>query len=122
MKQPVLFIRIFNIGIDQQGVRFRMDIFHHDLEAIKAARFRQLYFAHEVYSKVLIYDTITGRKESQDMRNKMSFPIVQVIPVLLIVRKVNFFSSPETGLCLLIHLPDFRVFNRQKNKPVFVFF
>src|SRR5579863_9430549 len=41
MKKPVFFPGIFNITVNQQRVGFSMNIFHHDLESIKATGFRK---------------------------------------------------------------------------------
>ena len=58
VEEFMFFLRIFNIGIDQQRIGFGMDVFHHDLETIKASCFGQLHFAHKIHSQVLVYDTI----------------------------------------------------------------
>src|SRR5882757_7512073 len=99
-----------------------MDIFHHDLEAIKTPCFRQLYLTHEINRQVLIYNAIACSKECQHMRNEMPLPIVQCVPVFHIAAKVYFFCCPKTGLVFFILLPYFWIIDGQNNKAVLVLF
>ena len=48
----------FNVGINQERVSFRMDVFHHDLKAIETPGFRDLYFITESLEKILIDDSV----------------------------------------------------------------
>ena len=98
-----------------------MNVFHHYLEAIKAAGFGQLYFAHKIHRQVFIYNTIAGGKKSKDVRNEMTLTIVQVIPILHVAAQVYFFCRPKTGFMLFILFPYFGIFNGEDNKTVFVF-
>ena len=48
MEKIIFFCRTLNIGIDQQGICFRMDILDHDLKSIKTTCFRILNFTHKI--------------------------------------------------------------------------
>jgi hypothetical protein len=59
--------RVFNVGINEKGIRLRVDIFHHDLETVKAASLDCLHFVRESFDKILIYDTVRSREKSKYM-------------------------------------------------------
>jgi len=73
VEEAVFFLGILDIGIDEQGIGLGMDILHHDLEAIEAAGFGELHFAHEIHGEVLVDDAVAGGEEGQDMRDEMAF-------------------------------------------------
>ena len=58
-----------------------MDILHCDLEAVEKFGFGVLYFSHKVFGKVFIYNPIRSGKKGKNVRDEMSFSIVQVFPV-----------------------------------------
>ncbi len=52
-KQLVLLLLILNISVNQKGISFRVDIFHHHLKAIKASCLWNLNFCHKSLGKIL---------------------------------------------------------------------
>src|SRR4029078_420711 len=98
-----------------------MDVFHHDLETIKAAGFRQLYLAHEIHCQVFIYNTITGGKKCKYVRYKMTLAIIEAVPVFEIIAQVYLLGGPETGFMFFIFFPDEGIIDWEDDKAVFVF-
>lgn len=49
---------LLDIGVNQQGVRFGMDVLHHDLETVEASSFRYLNFTAEALDKILVDNAI----------------------------------------------------------------
>lgn len=104
-----------NIGVNQERVGLGVYVLHHDLESIKATSFGDLNFAAESLNQVLIDNAIGGREESQHAGHEVTFVVVQaVIPVVQILRKINFLGGPERRLGFLVHLPDLS----RKNKCI----
>lgn len=67
---------IANIGVDQEGVHFGVDVFDHDLEAVETASLGDLNFPAESHNKVLVDNAIRGSKESQDSGNEEALIVV----------------------------------------------
>jgi hypothetical protein len=44
--------------------------------------------------------------------------VVEAVPILLVLRKVDFLSRPERSLRLFLELPYFGVLNREKHEAV----
>jgi len=42
----------------------------------------------------------------------------EFLPVLDVLSQVNLFSSPESGLLVLVHLPDVVILNWEEHEPV----
>jgi len=99
-----------------------VDVLHHHLEAIEAASFRSLNFCHEALCQILEDYTVRSGEESKNVLNEVLLVIVQLLPVFDILGKVDFFSGPESGLLVLVHLPDVIEFNGEKHKAVRVLF
>lgn len=63
-----------------------MDVFHHDLEAVEAARFRYLDFAAETLDEIFIDDAIRCGEEGEDVRDEVSLIVIEaVVPVVEIL-------------------------------------
>jgi len=45
------------------------------------------------------------------MLDEMPLGVCQLFPILVILGKVDFFSSPKRSLVFLVHLPDLRILN-----------
>src|SRR5579863_5271319 len=84
MEEPVLLLRVLDIGVDQERIGLRMDILHHDLKAIETPRLRQLYLTHEVDRQVLVDNAVTGGEESQHVTDEMPLAVIQLVPMLQI--------------------------------------
>lgn len=73
----------FDICVNEEGVGLRMNVFHHDLEAIKAASLGYLDFAAETLNQVFVNNSIRCSEERKNVRDEVSFVVVQsVIPVV----------------------------------------
>ena len=62
--------------INEERVGFRVNIFHHNLEAVKAASLGSLYLIREMFHEILIYDSVRSREEGKNVGDKVLFVIV----------------------------------------------
>ena len=60
-------LRLADIGVDEEGVGLGVDVLHHDLEAVKAARLGYLHLTRKALDEVLIDDAIGSGEESKDV-------------------------------------------------------
>jgi hypothetical protein len=95
-----------------------VNVFHHHLETVETACFRDLNFGHEALGKVLKDNTIRSSEESENVLDKVLLVICQLLPVLNVCGKVDFFSGPECCLLVLVHLPDVVVLDGEEDKAV----
>ena len=94
-----------------------MNVLHHDLKAVVEFCFRILHFIDEVLCKVLIHNAIRGSKECQDVLDEVFFVITELgLPVHQILVQINFFSRPEAGFGLFVHLPNVIVLDWEEHK------
>ena len=98
-----------------------MDVFYHDLEAIKAVSFRCCYLGGKVVTQVLVDKAIRGSKECKDMGEKVAFVVGQVGPVHNVCGEVDLLDCPEGGSRLLVHVPDVSVLDGEQDKAMGVF-
>ena len=106
-KEMCALLWVRNVGVDQERVCLRVDVFHHDLETVEAARLCHLYLCREALDKVLVDDAIGSGEEGQDPRNEEALVFIQTfVPVADVMSQVDFFHTPERRLGLLIHPPD----------------
>lgn len=102
---PLLWLA--NVCIDEQRVRFRVDVLHHDLESVEASRLRNLHFTAESLDEVLVDNAIGCSEEGEDVADEEALVIVElVIPVWNILAEIDFFGCPKRGHSLLVHAPD----------------
>lgn len=120
-EQEVLLFCVTDVGVDQERVRFRVNVFHHHLEAVETASLRHLDLGHEARRQVLEHDAVGGGEESQHHLDEVLLILVKLGPVFEVLRQVDLFSRPEAGHLILIHLPDVVVFDGQDDEPVRVF-
>ena len=86
MKEAVALGRLLDVCVDEKGVRLRVDILYHDLEAVEAACLRDLDLAREALDQVFVDNAVRGGKEGEDVRDEVSFVIIQtVVPVVEIL-------------------------------------
>ena len=71
---------ILDVRIDEEGVRFAVDVLDCDLEAIEAPGFRGRDFGGEVATLVLVDDPIKGSNECEDMGDEVTFGVGQSDP------------------------------------------
>lgn len=50
IEEVLPFLGIANVGLDEQGICFGMDIFHHDLKAVETAGFGHLDFIRKTFN------------------------------------------------------------------------
>ena len=63
VKELLLLLGLLDVGVDQQRVHLRVDVFHHELEAVEAARLGDLHLVNEVGGEVLVDDSVRRGKE-----------------------------------------------------------
>src|SRR5579859_3565579 len=97
-----------------------MNVFDGNLEAVEKFGFCVLYLGNKMLGQVLVNNAVAGCKKSQHVRDEMPLPVVKVGPVFQIMAQVNLLCRPETGLCLLVVLPDVVLAYGEKNETVFV--
>mmetsp|Transcript_7100 Transcript_7100/g.25965 ORF Transcript_7100/g.25965 Transcript_7100/m.25965 type:complete len:325 (+) Transcript_7100:229-1203(+) len=120
-EQVILLHRILDVLVNQQRVHFRVNVLDGNLEAIERTSLWDLHLLHEANTQVFEDNTVRSGKERQHMRHKVLLVLRQRLPVLHVVRKINFLGSPERSLSLLVHFPNPVVLDRKHGKPVVVF-
>lgn len=109
-----LLCLLLNICINKKRVCLRVDVFHHDLEAVKAACLWDLNLSTESLKKILVDNSVRGSEERENVRNKVSLVIVEsVVPVVKILGQIDFLCSPEGSLRFLVHLPDLTIISEE---------
>ena len=119
VEKLAFFIVVFDVGINEKRVRFRMDVFHHDLKAVEKLGFCVLYFRKEILGEIFIHDAVGCRKKGKDVFDKIALVIIElVIPINKVGCKVNFFSSPKAGFRLFIKTPNVIVLYWKQHKSI----
>lgn len=77
-------------------------LLHCDLEAVEETCLRDLYFLRESFHKVLVHDAVGRGEEGQDVADEVPLVVVQLLPVVHVVRKIDLLRSPEACLGLLV--------------------
>ena len=81
VEELVSLRRVLDVGVDEQAVRFRVDVLHRDLEAVEAARLRQLDFGREALAEVLVDNAIRRGEESENVFDEVLLVLAQLLPV-----------------------------------------
>ena len=97
-----------------------MNIFHHHLEPIEAASFRNLDLGHEALSKILQHNAIAGSEKGQNMLDEVLLISGKLFPVLNVFSKIDLINGPEAGHLVLVHLPDVVVLDWQDHEAMWV--
>ena len=63
LEQVLLFVFVLDVGVDEEGVGFGVDVLHGDLETVKAAGFGDLNFGAELLGEVFEDDAVAGGEE-----------------------------------------------------------
>merc|ERR1719394_1196817 len=79
------------------------------MEAVEAARLRNLHLLHEPLHQVLVHDPVGGGEEGENVGHEVPLVVLQGLPVLDVLGQVDLLRRPEAGLRLLVHLPDVAV-------------
>ena len=118
----ILFLFILHVGIDQQGIGFRMDVFHHDLESVEELGLGILHLIDKVLGQVLIHNSVRGGKKGKDMLDEVSLVFVEfVVPVTQVLMQIDLFCGPETSLAFFIPFPQVVMFYGKNHKSVLIF-
>ena len=77
---------LLDIGVDQKGVSLGVNILHHNLKTVEAARLRNLDLSAESLEKVLVHNAVGRGEESKNVRDEVAFVVIEsVVPVLEIL-------------------------------------
>ncbi len=107
VEEELALLGFADVGVDEEGVGFGVDVLHHDLETVEAASFGGLDFRGESLDEILVNDTVGSGEEGKDVRDEVTLVVVElVVPIVKILGKVDLFGGPEGGFGLLVHLPD----------------
>merc|ERR1719509_200307 len=107
----LLLLPVLDVGVNEEGVHLAVDVLDGDLESVEAAGLGDLNLTHEMFNQVFIYNSVRCSKESEHMFDEVPFIVSQFVPISEVPGQVNFFSSPETGLGFLVHLPYVGILN-----------
>ena len=70
---------VLDVHVNEEQVHLRVDVLHHNLEAVKASSFGSLDLVGEAFNKLFIDDAIGGCKESEDVRYKVLLIIGETV-------------------------------------------
>ena len=59
-----------DVGLQEEGVHFRVHVFDGDLEAVKGAGFRGGHVRHEAEGQVFEDDAVGGGEEGEDVHDE----------------------------------------------------
>ena len=121
VEQELAFLGVLDVGVDQQGVGFGVDVLDCDLEPVETLGLRDLDLGGEVLDQVFVDDTVGGGEEGKHSGDEESFVFVHsVVPVVDVLGQVDFLGSPEGGLGTLVRLPDLVVLDGEQDGSVLV--
>jgi hypothetical protein len=116
-EQLLALVGVLDVRIDEQGVHFRVDVLHHILKLVKPLGLWDLHLGHKVRRQVLVHDPVGCSKKGEHVLYEILLVGAQRLPVLDIMRKVDFLGSPEARLVLLVHVPDLWVPDGKQRPP-----
>ena len=90
------------------------------MEPVESSSLWDLYLCHESLCKILKNNTVTSSEESKNVFDEMLLVIVEIVPVFKVLTKIDFLSSPEACLLILVTLPDIIVLDWQDDESVWV--
>ena len=67
VEEVIVLGGVLDVSIDEEIAGFGVDILHHDLETIEAARLGHLNFIGETLVEVLVDDAVGGCEKSENM-------------------------------------------------------
>ena len=119
LEKVCALLGIFDIRINEEAIRFGMDIFHHDLEPVKAPGFGILHLIGEPLNQIFVHNPVGASKKGENVHDEKTFIFRQLgLPIELILAQVHLLRRPETALCLLVHLPNIIVLDGKQHKAV----
>ena len=106
VQESHLFTSVLDVGINQQGVSFGVDVLDSDLESVEASALGRLKLGHEILGKILVNNSIRSGEESQNVADEVAFVVGKLDPVGHIGTKIDFLGSPEGSFGFLVHFPE----------------
>ena len=107
IKEIRALLVLLDIGVNEKGVRLRVNILHHNLEPIEAASFRYLDFSAEAFHQVFVHNAIRGGEEGKHMGDEVTLIVIQsMVPIVQILGQIDLLGGPEGCFGLFIHLPN----------------
>jgi hypothetical protein len=85
LKRLVPLLGFLDVGVDEETVHLRVNVFNGDLEAIKTPGFGDLHFLAESLNQILVDNSVRCSKKGKDVRNKVTLILSQCIPVLQVL-------------------------------------
>ena len=101
VKEVILFGLILDLGINQQGLRFRMDAFHRVLESLEETSHWTLNFPLKADGQILLNNPVTACEEGKNGLNEM--PLIGGKFLEVVAGEVNLLGGPERSQLLLLH-------------------
>jgi hypothetical protein len=75
-----------------------MDVFHHDLKAVKELCFCVLDLGNKILCKVFVDNAIRCGEESKDVLYEVALIVVELfVPINEICSKIDFFCCPKAS-------------------------
>ena len=112
-EQEVLLLLVLDVGVDQQRVGLRVHVLHSDLEAVEAPCLGHLHLRAELLSQILKHDAVRGREKGENILDEVLLVSVQLLPVTVVLVKVDLVCSPEGCQVFFVHLKDGVVLDRE---------
>jgi hypothetical protein len=75
VKQVCSLRRVFDVCVNEEGVRFAVDVFNCNLEAVETSCFGCCNFGGKVVTQVLVDNAVRGSKEHKDMEDEVAFVV-----------------------------------------------
>ena len=117
-EQVELLLLIMDIGVNKQRIGLTVNSLHHQLTAIEILDLRMRNLVHKTKGQVLHYDTVRTCEESEDILNKVSLVVGQLLPMSHILGSVNFLDCPHHRNVLLALFEDIWVVHREEGEAV----
>ena len=81
VEQAPAFFFVFDIGVDEQAVTFRVYVFHGDLKPVECTGFGELDVGHETDRQIFKHDAVTRGKKRENHAYKIFFVRFQGLPM-----------------------------------------
>ena len=99
IEENVSLRTVADVRIEEEGVDLGVNIFHHDLEAVKTSSFCDLHVGSKMFHKILVDNTIGCCEECEYARQEAPFIAGKfVVPMRQIVGEVDLFCHPIASL------------------------
>jgi hypothetical protein len=106
VEEADLLLVVLDVGVNQERVRFRVDVLDGNLEAVETPGLGALDLRHEVLGEVLVHDPVRCGKEGQHVTDEVPLVVAQLLPVGHVRPEIDLLRRPEGRFGLLVHLPE----------------